>query len=119
MSYPRGIIVPTKGNDMIIISGDYAPGRGGISFSSVDDKYFSTIPSDNLDEWFHSLERESYLEFTDNEEQFTEIYNDILSTNKYVVVLAIDDDALSSEDEDQIFFTHVAHVFVNGVRRDN
>ena len=104
---------------MIIISGDHAPGRGGIAFSSVDDKHFSTIPSDNLDEWFHSLEREGYLEFTDNEEQFTEIYDDLLSTNKYVVVLAIDDDALSSEDEDHIFFTHVAHVFVNGVRRDN
>jgi hypothetical protein len=104
---------------MIVICGDEDPGVGGIAFDSVNDKYFDTIPSDNLDEWYDSFSQEKtgYLEFTDNKEQFTKIYDQIVSTNKYVVVLAIDSDALSSEDEDHVFFTHVAKVFVNGVKQ--
>ena len=104
---------------MIVICGDDEPGRGGLGFDSVNDKYFDTIPSDNLDEWYDSFRQEKtgYLEFTDNKEQFTKLYDQIISTNKYVVVLAIDSDALISEDEDHVFFTHVAKVFVNGVKQ--
>ena len=101
---------------MIIIHGSQDP-QGGIAFSQVDDKYYSGIPTDDLDQWFDALPRETFLEYVKGDEYYA-MYNRIISENKYVVVLEINEN-LFEEDYDGEFFTGVLHRYVDGVRKDD
>ena len=101
---------------MIIIHGSQDP-KGGIGFSQVDDKYFQNIPTDNLDQWFDALPRETFLEYVQDDE-YHAMYNKIISENKYVVALDINENLFDEGSEDDRFFTGVLHRYVDGVRDD-
>ena len=101
---------------MIIIQGSQDP-QGGIGFSQVDDKYFQNIPTDELDQWFDELPRDTFLEFVKDDE-YHAMYNKIISENKYVVVLDINENLFDEDSDDDRFFTGVLHRYVDGVRDD-